>query len=79
MLPPFGCLEGMVVMKVINEKDYVYVCTEGAFHKFESNPVKVNYDKEYLLVERVRLIKLDGTFQFFDYVRNQKADNSEFQ
>lgn len=60
-------------MKVINEKDYIYVCTEGTFHKFESNPVKVNYDKEYLLVERARLIKLDGSFQFFDYIPSEVA------
>lgn len=72
-MPPFSCLEGMVIMKVINEKDYIYVCTEGTFHKFESNPVKVNYDKEYLLVERARLVKLDGSFQFFDYVQSKVA------
>lgn len=56
-------------MKVINEKDYIFVSTKGGWHKFVTNPNKVNFDKEIVLVQRARYVKEDGTLQFFDYVR----------
>lgn len=59
-------------MKVINEKDYVYVERRGRYHVFETNPKKVDFDKEILMVLRARYIKENGKCQFFDYI-SEKA------
>lgn len=55
-------------MKVINEKDYVYVERQGQYHVFETNPKKVDFDKEILMVLRARYVKENGKCQFFDYL-----------
>lgn len=70
MMPPFGYCE-VLFMKVINEKDYVYVERQGQYHVFETNPNKVNFDKEILMVLRARYILMNGKSQFFDYVSKE--------
>jgi hypothetical protein len=67
MMPPFGYCE-VLCMKVINEKDYVYVERQGQYHVFETNPKKVDFDKEILMVLRARYVKENGKCQFFDYL-----------
>lgn len=54
-------------MKVINEKDYVYVKTDGRFYVFETNPQKKGFDYEMIHVTRVRFVRLDGSIKFYDY------------
>lgn len=56
-------------MRVINEKDYVYLKTEDQFHIFQTNPKKVDFDLELIYVIRARYIKENGGQQFFDYVK----------
>lgn len=55
-------------MKVICEKDYLYVGIENGWYKFISNPDKVRFDPEILLVKRVRYILKTGGNKFFDYI-----------
>lgn len=55
-------------MKVIHEKDYTYLGTEGCWHVFESKP-KDNYYPERLLEYAARLITLDGKSKFFDPIQ----------
>jgi outer membrane lipoprotein-sorting protein len=56
-------------MKVINEKDYVYVDTKDGFHIFETNPNKLNFDKEIIWVSRARFITMSGKQKYYDYVK----------
>lgn len=56
-------------MKVINEKDYVFVRKKGLFYIFKTNPTKKNFDEEYLYVKRARYIRIDGSNQFYDYIK----------
>lgn len=56
-------------MKVINEKDYIYKDTKDGFHIFETNPEKLNFDKEIIWVSRARYITKNGKQRYFDYVR----------
>jgi hypothetical protein len=56
-------------MKVINEKDYLYVETKDGYHIFESNPEKKDFDKEILYVMRARYITSKGKSKFYDYVK----------
>lgn len=55
-------------MKVINEKDYVFVGIVENMYKFITNPNKVNFDKEIILIERARLVQEDGKTRFFNYL-----------
>lgn len=48
-------------MKVINEKDYVYMGFLDGWHTFQSNPDKSNFDKEIIKIERARFVKKDGS------------------
>lgn len=52
-------------MKVINEKDYVFVEFKDGWFVFKSNPNKLGFDPEILMVKRARFVKLDGSFQFY--------------
>lgn len=47
-------------MKVIHEKDYIYLGIQGKWHAFESNPDKKGFDKEMILIERARYVNKDG-------------------
>lgn len=53
-------------MKVINQKNYTYIGIISGLHAFMSNPDKVDFDKELVLVERAKFIKTDGKFEFFN-------------
>lgn len=48
-------------MKVIHENNYAYVGVIDGLYAFKSNPNKVDFDKEIILVERARYVKKDGT------------------
>lgn len=52
-------------MKVINEKDYVFVEFKDGWFIFKSNPDKVDFDPEILMVKRARFIRKDGSFTFY--------------
>lgn len=52
-------------MKVINEKDYVFVEFKDGWFVFQSNPNKVNFDPEILMVKRARFVRQDGSFLFY--------------
>lgn len=56
-------------MKVITEKDYIYLRREGEYHVFQSNPAKENFDTEILMVLRARYITKEGKSKFFDYIK----------
>ena len=60
-------------MKVIHEKDYTYIGIEGPWYVFESKPKKDFYP-ERLMEYAARMIKLDGTSQFFDPMERENCN-----
>lgn len=62
-------------MKILNYSDYRYVGRKGLLHCFVS--VRRKFDPEILWLAKAKMIKVDGSFAYFDpIIESNEVKNS---